>query len=49
LTNSSSKGIPEKEYAFDIELFDEILPEVRYDVLISKHISLKLTHILFDR
>ena len=39
LTNSSSKGIPEKEYAFDIELFDEILPEVRYNVSILKHIS----------
>lgn len=26
---SSSKGIPEKEYQFDIELFDEIIPEVR--------------------
>jgi hypothetical protein len=27
---SSSKGIPEKEYSFDIELFDEIIPEVGY-------------------
>lgn len=39
LANSSSKGIPEKEYAFDIELFDEILPEVRYDLRILRHLS----------
>ena len=25
---SPTKGVPEKEYAFDIELYDEIVPEV---------------------
>ena len=38
----SSKGIPEKEYAFDIELFDEILPEETKKSVTSRAIVLIL-------
>jgi hypothetical protein len=29
--SSSSKGVPEKQYAFDLQLYDEIIPEVCSD------------------
>ena len=28
--SSPSKGVPEKHFAFDLQLYDEIIPEVRF-------------------
>ena len=35
---SAAKGVPSKDYAFDIQLYDEIIPEVR--ILLSLNLRL---------
>jgi len=37
--DSSSKGVPEKEFAFDLELHAEIIPEVRRGSLVCRQVS----------
>lgn len=42
LSSSASKGVPEREYQFDLDLYDEIIPEETKKSVTSRAIVLIL-------